>query len=594
MTLSHGYWLFDTPCTQALWEAVMGNNPSRFKSPTRPVESVSFDDVQRFVSRINAEMPGLDLALPAEAQWEYACRAGTSTATYAGGMESLGENNAPVLDSIAWYGGNSGVEFELDDGYDSSDWREKQHAHERAGTRPAGMKAPNGWGLYDMLGNVWEWCADHWHDSYDGAPANGSAWIDSGIGSLGHVIRGGSWGGNAHYVRAAIRSHLVPPLRDVSLGFRCARVQVMSTAEETATAAPAYGRRAERRPSEGAPHAAGQLGEEGWDLPRARRIVVRSNRDELYLERVTKPNWASAMGRDRFGLYADVSVPSKAEDVIQRLRWIPPGRFWMGSPPDEEGRYDFEGPRHEMTIRDGYWLFGAPCTQALWEAVMGNNPSRFKSPPRPVESVSFDDVQEFLKHFGERMRERDPDLGARARWDLPSEAQWEYACRAGTTTATYAGEMRILGENNAPVLDSIAWYGGNSGAGFELDDGYDSSGWSEKQYAHERAGTRPVGMKAPNPWGLYDTLGNVWEWCADHWHDSYDGAPADGSAWINSGKAAAGRVIRGGSWFVSARDARAASRVHDDPSFRDSLLGFRCARVQVVSTAGGSAVPRRQ
>ena len=184
------------------------------------------------------------------------------------------------------------------------------------------------------------------------------------------------------------------------------------------------------------------------------------------------PDWASGWGQDRYGVFVEFTWL----EVTQRLRWISPGRFRMGSPEDEPGRYDDEGPRHQVTLTQGFWLFDTPCTQALWEAVMGKNPSRFQSPTRPVEQVSWDDVQQFLDQTNAKI----PDLNL----VLPSEAQWEYACRAGTETAIYTGELAILGENNAPALDPIAWYGGNSGVEFDLENGYDSSGWPEKQYPH--------------------------------------------------------------------------------------------------------------
>lgn len=281
------------------------------------------------------------------------------------------------------------------------------------------------------------------------------------------------------------------------------------------------------------------------------------------------PRWASEWGQDREGVFVGFTVG----EVAQRLRWIPPGRFLMGSADDEPGRLNYEGPRHEVTIARGYWLFDSPCTQAMWQAVMGNNPSRFHTPDRPVEQVSWDDVQTFLAAINTLV----PGLDL----VLPSEAQWEYACRAGTPTAIWTGGLEILGERNAPALDPIAWYGGNSGESFELNEGEDSSGWPEKQHPHTRAGTRPVGLKEPNPWGLYDMLGNVWEWCEDHWHESYEGALTDGSSWIASGgEAGADRVMRGGSWYDNARDVRSAVRYHYAPAARGGSLGFRGARVQ--------------
>ncbi len=283
------------------------------------------------------------------------------------------------------------------------------------------------------------------------------------------------------------------------------------------------------------------------------------------------PAWATTSGTDVFGTWADIEVPVlTGQPVTQRLRLIPKGRFTMGSPEDEPGRYNDEGPRHEKIIAEDFWMFDSPCTQALWDAVMPENPSYFRSPTRPVEKVSFDDAKAFLTEINKRR----PGLNL----CLPSEAQWEYACRAGTTDATYAGPMVIQGDHNAPVLDKIAWYGGNSGQGYELNNGLDTSELPAKQYQDKKAGTHPMRQKLPNAWGLYDMLGNVWEWCEDFWHEDYNGAPPGGAARERGG--AARRVIRGGSWAGEARYVRAADRYGNDPGNRDDNLGFRCARVQ--------------
>jgi len=278
------------------------------------------------------------------------------------------------------------------------------------------------------------------------------------------------------------------------------------------------------------------------------------------------PDWASAWGEDEYGVWTEFTL----EQVTQRLRWIPPGRFVMGSPTDEPGRDEDEGPAHEVILTQGYWLLDTPCTQALWEAVIGENPSDFKSPTRPVERVSWEDCQGFL----ERINRRLPGLAL----SLPSEAQWEHACRAGTEAATYAGALEILGDANAPVLDPIAWYGGNSRVEFELKNGMDASQWlKDRQYPEPRSGTHPVGRKRPNPWGLYDMLGNVREWCLDG-GGKYAAEPAtDPIGPIETG---AGRVLRGGSWDNGARDVRCAYRSQDHPGYRNVSIGFRPARVQ--------------
>jgi formylglycine-generating enzyme required for sulfatase activity len=282
-------------------------------------------------------------------------------------------------------------------------------------------------------------------------------------------------------------------------------------------------------------------------------VAVLERVDRHPLARGVPPAWASGWGQDAIAPWASITVG----EVSQRLRWIPPGRSLMGSPTDEEGRYEDEGPQHEVRIDRGFWMFATPCTQALWETVMGANPSRFQSAKRPVEQVTWKDCQEFVARLNRRL--------AGLELALPSEAHWEYACRAGTTTATYAGDLEILEAHNAPLLDGIAWYGGNCGVGFELPNGHKMSSWDEKQYDFERGGTHAVGMKRANIWGLYDMLGNVWEWCADEYR-LYSG-----------GETFAGRVVRGGSWSSGAEPVRAACRRGIEPGGRSGSVGFRCA-----------------
>ena len=288
-----------------------------------------------------------------------------------------------------------------------------------------------------------------------------------------------------------------------------------------------------------------------------------SDEERERLSRGIAPAWASAWGEDEYGIFATFEVTG----VEQRMRWIVPGTFIMGSPKTEPGRDDDEGPQHGVTLTNGYWLADTSCTQALWLAVMGDNPSEYRSPRRPVEQVSWEDVQRFIETLNKRI----PGLFA----GLPTEAQWEHACRAGTRTATYAGPIVIRGENNAPILDAIAWYRGNVRADADLEHDWDSSGLSDKQYSHRKAGTREVTQKESNAWGLYDMLGNVHEWCADA-YGNYTAQPqidpftADGSA----------RISRGGSWISDAHDVRAANRRWYRPAFRSDRLGFRLARGQ--------------
>ena len=516
VAFAEGFWMFETAVTEALWSAVMGGSARR---PAFPQTGIDWIEACAFAKRLNTQRPDLLLGLPSEAQWEYACRAGTDTAY------SFGHR----IDK-------------------------KQVRYGELGQGPFSVASlpANPWGLHEMHGNVWEWCEDEYHDDYENAPSDGAPWPPKG--AAHRVVRGGSWGGDAPSVRSAYRDWFHPSYRNVNIGFRCARVQREHSDSGGGVAAPAdlaRERSAERATCQG----------------RGRRHPAGA------AEAPRTPVWAKRSGTDEYGTYADLAIPTgKGRFVPQRMRLIPPGSFMMGSPDDEPGRYDDEGPVHAVNIQQGFWLFDTPCTQSLWRAVMGNNPSRFKSAARPVERVSFEDVTRFLSAVNDRVKELN--------LSLPSEAQWEYACRAGTMAATYAGPMEILGDNNAPILDPIAWYGGNSGVDYDLARGSDSKDWPEKQHPHTKAGSHIVKRKLPNPWGLYDMLGNVWEWCADEWHSNYDGAFTDGSVWSHVGDVAEDRVVRGGSWFDNACLARSTCRGSFPPSDCDDDLGFRCARVQ--------------
>ena len=219
--------------------------------------------------------------------------------------------------------------------------------------------------------------------------------------------------------------------------------------------------------------------------------------------------------------------------IGMELILVPAGSFMMGS---ESGKAD-EKPRHEVTISQPFYMGKYEVTQAQWQAVMGSNPSNFKGDNLPVEQVSWDDAIAFIA----RLNAQKDGYSYR----LPTEAEWEYACRAGTT-GDYAGD-----------LDAMAWYDKNSGSK-----------------------THDVGTKLPNAFGLFDMHGNVWEWCQDWYHDSYNGAPADGSAWLSGGEQKY-RVLRGGSWDSDAANLRSAYRYWDTPDYRGGGNGgFRVVAVR--------------
>ena len=262
--------------------------------------------------------------------------------------------------------------------------------------------------------------------------------------------------------------------------------------------------------------------------------------------------------------------------VGMRFRVVPPGEFLRGSSAEEVGAFPNEQPVQAVTITKALYVGVTEVTQGQWAEVMGENPARFRAAGTnaPVETVSWDDAQAFVRRLCKR--EGVPE----GTYRLPTEAEWEYACRAGTTTATCAGDIEILGERNAPVLDAIAWYGGNSGVGYE---GYSAETWQETQFAFDDAGTHPVGAKHPNAWGLHDAIGNVWEWCED-WIALYPEEPATDPRGPETGP---GRVARGGAWSSPARRCRAAMRGAGPADVRGYDMGLR-----VVREASAASTPR--
>jgi uncharacterized protein (TIGR02996 family) len=232
-----------------------------------------------------------------------------------------------------------------------------------------------------------------------------------------------------------------------------------------------------------------------------------------------------------------------AKGVEMTFAWIPPGTFLMGSPPEEPERSEDE-TLHEVTLRQGFYLGIHAVTQAQWRAVMGNNPSRFKGKNRPVEQVSWDDCQEFIAKLSQRDGKR---------FGLPSEAEWEYACRAGTTTPFHFGET---------ISPDQANYNGN----------YPYNKGAKGEYRNR---TMSVGSFPPNAWGLFDLHGNVWEWCQDEYTSYEDQNTKSILDTENEGENA--RVLRGGSWIYVPWNCRAATRSRVAPSDRGDDVGFRVA-----------------
>ena len=450
-----------------------------------PVINVRWHDAKAYAAWLS-EQTGKRYRLPSESEWEYAARAGTET-LYSWGDE-IGVNRTNCKGS-------------------GSKWSDRQ-------TSPVGSFEPNAFGLFDMHGNVCEWLEDCWHDNYEGAPSDGSAWTSGGRGDH-RVLRGGAWNYHPRCLYAVDRYFMFKPLFFCNFfGFRL--VQDLNPIDKIV-----------KQP--------GPVSEE-------------KHREADESRNVSPPIQSVEVFRDR--------LRSGGEGPAMVV--LPPGRFRMG---DLDGSGDSgERPVHTVTISRRIAMGQYPVTfedYDLYVSAMGDEDRGFlktlfgkkpKEPERPgdagwgrgrrpVINVNWHEAKAYAAWLSEQTGKR---------YRLPSESEWEYAARAGTETAYSWGDE--IGVNRANCEDS-------------------GSEWSGKQ-------TSPVGSFAPNGFGLYDMHGNVRNIVEDCWHDNYEGAPSDGSAWTSGGDSDKD-VSRGGAWCIISSGLRCAARGRGPRSLRNGSCGFR-------------------
>ena len=562
--LTQPYYVGTYEVTQEEYEKVVGRNPSHFSltgkgkeqikdkdTQQHPVESVSFIDAVEFCIKLSNQeiltqvygiannvitrLSGAGYRLATEAEWEWACRTGTATSWSHGEQEiSLG--------TMAWYSATSGSR-----------------------THAVGELKANPFGLYDMHGNVWEWCQD-WHDVQLYAQRSDRPTVDPQGPETGstRVLRGGSSFSFAFLCRSAFRFARDVGVRDGGFGFRVVLGvdAVRQAAKVTESAMP------KSVVSNAKPAPAGW---HGWPADAPKPAIAPFDADQA---KKHQEEWA-----------AYLKVPVEFTNSIgMKFRLIPPGEFIMGSTPAEiEEALKFvgddnhwksclqsEAPDHKVILTRPIYLGVHEVTQDAYEKVMERNPSHFAAMGtgkdavagvdtrhHPVEMVSWDDAAEFCTQLSTREKLRPFYLPAGETvtkpegtgYRLPTEAEWEFACRAGTTTRFWIG-------NSDQALVGGGWFSANS-----------------------RGRTHAVGELKVNPLGIYDTHGNVFEWVNDWWEPAYYSQFEKQPAQNPEGATASAfhRTVRGGGWDHPATRCRSALRLASDPPYREHNLGFRVA-----------------
>ncbi len=509
-----------TEVTQELWQAVMGSNPSYFTGDLqRPVERISWDDCQTFIAKLNI-LTGRNFRLPTEAEWEFAARGGSNSQGFKFG-------GSDIIDQVAWFRDNS---FALGSG------------NPEYGTHTVTTKAPNELGLYDMSGNVWEWCQDWFDNSY----FSNSPDIDPNGPATGtnRVHRGGSWRDNASSCRVSARSSNTPSFNGNNLGLRLACNPVISTElhiqPEEMTMIVGY--KSELNAITIPDDAFIQDFE--WTSNNTDIVEIDSNG----VIRAKSPGVATVTATTKDG--ANISststvtvIPSTSENkndftingVSFNMIPIEGGAFTMGATSEQVGdARENEFPTHQVLLSD-YKIGETEVTQALWQAVMGYNPSYFTNDQNlPVEQVTWDECQIFVS----KLRRL---TGVNFR--LPTEAEWEYAARGGNKSQG----LVFAGSNS---INDVAWYKDNC-----------------------NSTTHIVATKMPNELGLYDMSGNVYEWCQDRF-GNYTSETQSNPTGISSGLY---RAHRGGGWYDHPKFCRVSVRYHADTSHKIFVLGLRLA-----------------
>ena len=499
VTLS-SYSIGETEVTQSLWQAVMGSNPSDFiGNLQRPEERISWDGIQTFIMKLN-QMTGKHFRLPTEAEWEYAARGGNKSKgyKYAGGND---------IDAVAWYSSNSNNL-----------------------TQSVATKSPNELGLYDMSGNVWEWCQDwDWNYSSDAqinptGPATGTF----------RVLRGGGWSSDARICRVSFRNGSEPYMIDYH-GFRLAIDPEDSPkfrfSETVVTVEKGGMATVDILNGSGSYSVVGGTYSVNSVIDGESLTVIGTVAGTTTVHVTDNTTGANAV----LTVIVSNDEMFTVNGVSFKMVAVKGGTFTMGATAEQgSDAYNNEKPAHQVTL-SSYSIGETEVTQALWQVVMGSNPSHFTGDlQRPVEKVSWNDCQTFISKLNQMTGKN---------FRLPTEAEWEFAARGGKLSQGY----KYAGSN---IIDDVAWYSSNSS--FQ---------------------THPVATKAPNELGLYDMSGNVWEWCQD-WYDFYTSDAQTNPTGPASGS---NRVDRGGGWSNNAGFCRLSVRIFNDPTYTNNDRGLRLA-----------------